>query len=92
MCSARGMVLVDKPGLYDPVIFRRGQPGNRGDAVPRRFLQLLSHVDGGKPFTQGSGRLELAKAIASPTNPLTPRVIVNRVWQHHFGVGLVSSK
>ncbi len=88
---ARGMVLVDKPGLYDPVIFRRGQPGNRGDPVPRRFLQLLSHVDGGKPFTQGSGRLELAQAIASPNNPLTPRVIVNRIWQHHFGVGLVSS-
>ena len=88
---ARGMVLVDKPALYDPVIFRRGQPGNRGDQVPRRFLQLLSHVDGGKPFTQGSGRLELAQAIASPNNPLTPRVIVNRIWQHHFGVGLVST-
>lgn len=88
---ARGMVMVDKPALYDPVIFRRGQPGNRGDQVPRRFLQLLSHVDGGKPFTIGSGRLELAQAIASPNNPLTPRVIVNRIWQHHFGVGLVST-
>ncbi|MEQ1830275.1 MAG: PSD1 and planctomycete cytochrome C domain-containing protein [Pirellula sp.] len=87
----RGMVLVDKPTLTDPVIFRRGQPGNRGDQVPRRFLQLLSHVDGGKPFTQGSGRLELAQAIASPNNPLTPRVIVNRIWQHHYGVGLVST-
>ena len=88
---ARGMVLVDKPTPDNPVIFRRGQPGNRGDQVPRRFLQLLSHVDGGKPFTKGSGRLELAQAIANPNNPLTPRVIVNRIWQHHFGVGLVST-
>jgi mono/diheme cytochrome c family protein len=88
---ARGMVVVDKSALVDPVIFRRGQPGNRGDQVPRRFLQLLSHVDGGMPFVKGSGRLELAQAIANPNNPLTARVIVNRIWQHHFGVGLVST-
>jgi cytochrome c553 len=87
----RGMVMVDKPNLYDPYIFRRGQPGNRGDQVPRRFLQLLSNVDGGQPFKKGSGRLELAEAIANPNNPLTARVIVNRIWQHHFGVGLVST-
>ena len=42
-----------------------------------------------KPFLRGSGRLELAEAIASPQNPLTARVIVNRVWMHHFGAGLV---
>lgn len=88
---ARGMVMVDKPNLYDPYIFRRGQPGNHGDQVPRRFLQVLSTVDGGKPFVKGSGRLELAEAIASPNNPLTARVIVNRIWQHHFGVGLVAT-
>jgi hypothetical protein len=86
---ARGMVVVDKPNPHDPVIFKRGQPGNPGESVPRRFLQLLSHVDGGKPFAKGSGRLELAQAIANPNNPLTARVIVNRIWQHHFGVGLV---
>lgn len=85
----RGMVLVDKPQPQEPVIFRRGQPGNRGDRVPRRFLQVLAHVDGGQPFKQGSGRLELAQAIANPKNPLTARVIVNRVWQHQFGAGLV---
>jgi len=85
----RGMVINDKPTPHDPVIFKRGQPGNAGDSVPRRFLQLLSHVDGGKPFTKGSGRLELAQAIASKDNPLTSRIIVNRIWQHHFGAGLV---
>ncbi len=85
----RGMVLVDKPKPQNPVIFRRGQPGNRGDAVPRRFLQVLEQVDGGQPFVHGSGRLELGRAIASENNPLTARVIVNRIWQQHFGAGLV---
>ena len=85
----RGMVLVDKKNPIQPVIFRRGQPGNRGDKVPRRFPQVLEHVDGGKPFSDGSGRLELASAIANPKNPLTARVIVNRIWQHQFGQGLV---
>ncbi|MCP4887614.1 MAG: DUF1553 domain-containing protein, partial [Planctomycetaceae bacterium] len=85
----RGMVMVDKPRPIEPVIFRRGVASNRGDRVPRRFLQVLAHVDGGQPFKQGSGRLELAQAIASPNNPLTARVIVNRIWQHHFGAGLV---
>ncbi|MBX6311382.1 MAG: DUF1553 domain-containing protein, partial [Isosphaeraceae bacterium] len=57
-------------------------------AVPRRFLQVLSGPER-PPFTQGSGRLELARAIASADNPLTARVLVNRVWLHHFGAGLV---
>ena len=85
----RGMVINDKPTPHDPVIFKRGQPGNAGDSVPRRFLQLLSHVDGGKPFTKGSGRFELAQAIANKDNPLTSRILVNRIWQHQFGAGLV---
>ena len=66
----------------------RGNVGNRGDEVPRRFLQVLAG-DSAPPFKQGSGRKELAEAIASPTNPLTARVFVNRVWDHLFGIGLV---
>ena len=61
----------------------------KGEVVPRHFLEILS--PGGKPapFTDGSGRLELARDIASPANPLTARVIVNRVWMYHFGEGFV---
>ena len=60
----------------------------KGDVVPRRFLEVLSNGDP-KPFKIGSGRLELAQDIASKSNPLTARVIVNRVWMHHFGEGFV---
>lgn len=86
----RAMVVADLPEPYEPHIFRRGNPARLGDAVPRAFLQLLS---GGEPqlLTNGSGRLELAAMIASPTNPLTARVLVNRVWMLHFGEPLVNS-
>jgi len=69
-------------------VFIRGNPGNRGDEVPRRFLQVLAG-DSPPLFKEGSGRKELAEAIASPTNPLTARVFANRVWDHLFGIGLV---
>ncbi len=82
------MAVQDAPTPVEPHVFIRGNPNNQGDAVPRRFLQILSGPDR-KPFTQGSGRLELAQAIASKSNPLTARVFVNRVWQWHFGKGLV---
>jgi hypothetical protein len=84
----RAMALVDAPQPVTPHVFIRGNPGRLGDEVPRRFLTVLSHGDP-KPFQHGSGRLELAEAIVDPQNPLTPRVIVNRVWLHHFGLGLV---
>ena len=66
----------------------RGEAKNLGEEAPRRFLSIL--CDGEPPpFTSGSGRLELAEAIVSPANPLTARVMVNRVWEMHFGRGIV---
>ncbi len=87
---ARAMLVADAPRVKDSNVFIRGQADVRGDLVPRHFLEILS---GGKPepFKDGSGRLELANAIASKSNPLTARVIVNRVWMHHFGEGFVST-
>jgi hypothetical protein len=83
----RAMVLHDGK-LEDPVIFKRGNASMRGDTVPRQFLAMLAGADR-TPFSVGSGRLEMAEAIVSPDNPLTARVLVNRVWHWHFGRGLV---
>jgi mono/diheme cytochrome c family protein len=85
---ARAMVLNDLPTPVEPHVLKRGNPGNPGEKVPRRFLEVLSTTER-KPFADGSGRLDLARAIASRDNPLTARVMVNRVWMHHFGKGLV---
>jgi mono/diheme cytochrome c family protein len=71
-------------------VFIRGSHKNLGDEVPRRFLEGLGGARHAPP-EQGSGRLELARQIASPANPLFARVMVNRLWQHHFGAGLVRS-
>jgi mono/diheme cytochrome c family protein len=84
----RAMVLQDLPSPMTPHVFLRGNPNNPGPAVPRQFLEVLAGPSR-QPFAQGSGRLELARAIASKDNPLTARVLVNRLWQHHFGQGLV---
>ena len=107
----------------DLPVFRRGNPSNPGDIVPRRFLELFSHRGGNarrmdassvrdtavtdgrgvhptgdsgsvaseqpRRFLHGSGRGELADAIIHDAQALTARVIVNRIWSHHFGKGLV---
>jgi hypothetical protein len=86
---ARAMVVVDKPSPQNSRLLIRGQAGTPGEVVPRGFLSILSPDGKSEPFSSGSGRLELAKAIASKYNPLTGRVIVNRVWLHHFGEGFV---
>ncbi|MGI8965138.1 MAG: DUF1549 and DUF1553 domain-containing protein, partial [Limisphaerales bacterium] len=74
----------------DAKIQKKGDPKNTGDVVPRGFLQVL----GGQTLPteeKGSGRLELAQWLTDPKNPLTARVMVNRIWQHHFGRGLVQT-
>ncbi len=75
---------------HDIAMHTRGNPNRPGPVVPRRFLTVLSGEDS-KSFTQGSGRLELARAIVTDGAPLAARVIVNRVWKHHFGRGLVET-
>jgi Protein of unknown function (DUF1553)/Protein of unknown function (DUF1549)/Planctomycete cytochrome C len=71
-------------------ILRVGDPKSPGPEAPRAFLTVL----GGEPLPkeeQGSGRLELARWITSQSNPLVARVMVNRIWQHHFGKGIVAT-
>ncbi len=73
----------------DAKLHLRGDPEKPGEVVPRRWLEVL----GGTPLKDksASGRLELAGWIASKDNPLTARVMVNRLWLHHFGKGLVAT-
>ena len=86
------MVMAIKEGQpRDLRVHVRGNRFQLGRIVPRRLPLILT---GGSPTpiqTEQSGRWELARWIASPTNPLTARVMVNRIWQHHFGTGLVAT-
>lgn len=86
----RAMVVRDKKELFEPHILIRGDVKRPGKKVPRQFLEILTG-EKRQPFQKGAGRLELAKAIASPDNPLTARVIVNRIWHYHFGQGMVTT-
>ena len=86
----RAMVLHDAETPHDPHIFIRGNPSRPGPAVPRQFLTLLSG-ENRSPFGAGSGRLDLAHSITAHDNPLTARVLVNRVWMFHFGEPLVTT-
>jgi hypothetical protein len=80
--------MADKPKAVDVKLNIRGNPHAQGDVVPRAFLTVLSPPNA-QPYSQGSGRLEFAADIAS--HPLTSRVIVNRVWEWHFGTGIVNT-
>ncbi|MEZ6140427.1 MAG: PSD1 and planctomycete cytochrome C domain-containing protein [Zavarzinella sp.] len=80
----QGIALTDGPGL-DEYVFIRGNHRNEGPTAPRQFLDCF----GGSPTAGGSGRLELAEKITRTPNPLLLRVIVNRLWHHHFGQGIV---
>jgi hypothetical protein len=86
----RAMAMVDRTSPRQPHVFERGDPGRRGAAVPRQFLEFIKGP-GRKPFSNGSGRREMAREIASKDNPLTARVWVNRVWGHLLGIHLVST-
>ncbi|QJW94088.1 DUF1553 domain-containing protein [Frigoriglobus tundricola] len=74
---------------HDAKMHLRGDPEKLGPVVPRRWLEVF----GGEPLPPkaGSGRLELAGWITAKNNPLTARVMVNRIWLHHFGKGLVKT-
>jgi len=88
---ARAMVLRDRPDPHDTPILLRGNVNRPGKVVPRRFLKVATTGPDRPLFKDGSGRLELARAITAKDNPLTARVMVNRIWMHHFGAGLVAT-
>ena len=78
----------DKPKVMNIALDLRGNPHAQGDIVPRAFLTVLGPADK-KPYTQGSGRLQLADDIIA--SPISTRVFVNRVWKWHFGTGIVNT-
>ena len=87
--SLFGMVSKDE-NPRDVAIHQRGSHKNLGEQVPRRFLQVIAGEEQ-QPYRDGSGRLQLAEAMVSPQNPLPARVLVNRLWKHHFGSGIVAT-
>lgn len=86
----RAMTVSESKKPTEPAVFIRGEPANRGDRVPRRFLKILDEKQ--PPFSkENSGRLDLAEKILEPGNPLTARVYVNRVWGMLMGDHIVDT-
>src|SRR5207247_1948712 len=75
-------------GVHDARVHIRGSYARLGEAVPRHFPRVIAG-DSQPPIGDGSGRLQLARWVARADHPLTARVMVNRIWQHHFGQGIV---
>lgn len=91
MSPATVHVVLDADKPQDLPVFVRGNVDRKGPVVDRGFLQVLTAGGGGAGFRDGSGRAELARAIADRSNPLTARVLVNRIWGHFFGRPLVAT-
>ncbi len=85
----RAMVLKENSKPQEQNIYLRGNPLSRGSVVEPGFLTALRRNNHSQTFEDGKRRFGLARAVISDDNPLTSRVIVNWVWQQHFGVGLV---
>lgn len=85
----RVIAIADGTG-EDERIFIRGNHKTLGEVAPRQFLEAIAGAEQSRP-QRGSGRLDLARRIVDLGNPLTARVMVNRIWKHHFGEGIVRS-
>ncbi len=85
------MGVQDSPNIMNAAVLVRGNVEKPAQIVPRGFLQVLPIENAPKISTKKSGRLELAEWLTSKQNPLTARVMANRVWLYLFGEGLVSS-
>ena len=85
----RASAIVAEGTGFDSPVHRRGSPDSPGEKAPRRFLEVI-HGAEGYP-TGAQARLELAHDLTSPQNPLTARVMANRVWRWIFGQGLVTT-
>lgn len=85
------MGVQDRDRVIEGTILVRGELDKPAQTVPRGFLQVLDHIETGELPADGSGRLQLAQWLSSEENPLTARVMVNRIWMQLFGAGLVTS-